>query len=100
MKHSHPPIPADTLNDICRRYRVSELSMFGSAVRGVLDENSDIDVLVTFRPDAQIGFMEYSHIQRELSEAFGRKVDLVSKPGLKPVIREEILASSQVIYAE
>lgn len=63
------------------------------------DPNSDLDLLVQFEPDAEVGFLEYAALQRELSSALGRPVDLVSKPGLKPVIRDEVLASAQVIYA-
>ncbi len=60
---------------------------------------SDIDVLVSFDPEAPIGFVALSELQRGLTRAFGRKVDLVPKDGLKPAIREQILAQAEVIYA-
>ncbi|MHB0876447.1 MAG: nucleotidyltransferase family protein [Anaerolineae bacterium] len=87
------------LAEICRRYEVSELSVFGSVLRDDFRETSDIDVLVEFEPDASIGLIEYVRLQRELSELFGRKVDLVSKQGLKPLIREHVLAQARMVYA-
>lgn len=91
--------PLDKIAGLCRRYQVRELSVFGSAARGKLRPDSDIDLLVEFQPDAHIGLLDYAGLMNELSEVLGRKADLVSKQGLKPLIREDVLAESQVIYA-
>jgi len=91
------PLPA--IGSLCRRYRVRELSVFGSAVRGEVAADSDLDVLVDFEPDAQIGFLALARMQRELAELVGRPVDLVPKGGLKPAIRESVAAEAEVIYA-
>ena len=61
--------------------------------------DSDIDVLVEFEPEAQVGFIALSRIQREFSELLQRPVDLVPKEGLKPKIREDILSSAEALYA-
>lgn len=76
-----------------------ELSLFGSAARGDLNDRSDIDILVEFEPGAKTGIMKFTRMQRELAEVFGRKVDLVSKKGLNPVIREEVIESATTLYA-
>ncbi|MBI4495012.1 MAG: nucleotidyltransferase family protein [Chloroflexi bacterium] len=89
----------EALAQVCRRHQVRELALFGSALRPDFHEGSDIDLLVEFEPDAQVGFLALSRLQRELSELFGRKVDLVPKGGLKPVLRHEVLAHAQVLYA-
>ena len=56
-------------------------------------------ILVDFDPTAQIGFVALARLQRELAELLGRPVDLVPSSGLKPVIRDQILASAEEIYA-
>ncbi|MCY3018901.1 MAG: nucleotidyltransferase family protein [Planctomycetota bacterium] len=91
--------PADVIEAFCQRYGVRELAVFGSTVSGTCNAESDIDLLVEFRPEARPGFLTLARMQRELSELLGRKVDLVPKAGLKPLIREEILATAKVLYA-
>ncbi|MBI4828900.1 MAG: nucleotidyltransferase domain-containing protein [Nitrospinae bacterium] len=93
-------IPDTPVRELCRRYQVSELSLFGSTVTGSARQDSDVDILVAFRPEARIGFIEFSKLRQELSELLGRDVDLAPKDGLKDVIRDEVLSSAQVIYAE
>jgi predicted nucleotidyltransferase len=92
-------IPEGRLEEFCRRYRVRELSLFGSALREDFGPDSDVDVLVEFDPSARVGFLELSRMQRELSELLRRRVDLVPKPGLKEKIRQAVLDSAEVIYA-
>ena len=91
-------LPMDAIARLCRDYHVRELSVFGSALSPEFREQSDIDLLVLFEPEARIGF-EFVELQRKLSEVIGRKVDLVPKDGLKPLIRDEILAQARVLYA-
>ena len=65
----------------------------------VLSQTVDLDFLVEFQPEAQVGFMKLAKMQRELSAVLNRKVDLVPKGGLKPKIRQAILSSAEVLYA-
>lgn len=58
-----------------------------------------LESLVTFEPGARVGFLTLARMQRELAELLGRKVDLVPKGGLKPVIRDSVLATARVLYA-
>ena len=87
------------LADLCRRYRVHELSLFGSAARGEMKPNSDIDLLVEFLPNADVGLLEHAGLMLELQRLLGRKVDLVSKNGLKPRIRSSVLRDARPVYA-
>ncbi len=91
-------LPADKIADICRKYQVKELSVFGSAARGDLRPDSDLDLLVEFQPEASLGLFEFAGMEEELAVAVGRKVDLVSKRGLKPRVRPSVLRDAIVIY--
>jgi len=86
--------------EICRRYQIRELSLFGSQVRGDVTAESDFDFLVDFEPDARIGFFALGEIQEKLEEIVHTQVDLVPKDGLKPLIRKSVLSEAEVIYAE
>ena len=87
------------LDDVCRRYHVRELALFGSAARGEMRPDSDVDLLVEFLPTAQIDLVDYAGLMLELSALLGRKVDLVSKNGLKPLIRDVVLGEARLVYA-
>ncbi len=91
-------LPADKIADICQKYQVKELSVFGSAARGDLRPDSDLDLLVEFQPEASLGLFEFAGMEEELAVAVGRKVDLVSKRGLKPRVRPSVLRDAIVIY--
>src|ERR1035437_7227774 len=85
------------LADLCGRYRASDLSLIGSAARG--DMRPDSDMLVSFLPDADIDLVDYAGLMLDLSHLLGRKVDLVSKNGLKPLIRASVLEEARLLYA-
>ena len=87
------------LTDFCKLHQVRELLLFGSAARGELRPDSDLDILVAFEPEARIGFITLGRMARELSELFGRPVDLVPKDGLKPAIRAAVLAEAETLFA-
>ena len=78
-----------------RRYQVHALSVFGSAARGDMKPGSDIDILAEFEPDAPIGHSEFAGMEDELRDLLGRKVDLVSKRGLKPRVRPYVFTRRQ-----
>lgn len=92
-------IPGDDITDFCRRNRIRRLDLFGSVLREDFGPDSDVDVLVEFEPQAQVGFIALGRMQRELSELLQRPVDLVPREGLKPKIREAVLSSAEVVYA-
>ncbi|MCG3127994.1 MAG: hypothetical protein CHACPFDD_02867 [Phycisphaerae bacterium] len=87
------------LVEICRQHRVQELAIFGSAARGTSRPDSDVDVLVEFEPAARIGYVAFARLGHDLEALFGRAVDVVSKRGLNPAIRDQVLAEAEVLFA-
>ncbi len=97
---SRIPIDKKKLSDFCQRWKITEFSLFGSVLREDFRADSDIDVLVSFQPEAPWSLFDIAQMQIELEEMFGRPVDLVEKEGLRnPYRREAILNSAQVVYA-
>ena len=92
-------IDGTLLAEVCRRYSVKELSLFGSSVRGEIRPESDIDIMVEFEPGVRVGLVRFEALSEELAALTARRVDLVTKRGLKPWVRPEILRDARVIYA-
>lgn len=97
------PWPEERIAEFCRRWKVEELAVFGSALRRDFGPGSDVDLLVRFAPDAEWTLLDHSRMERELEEVLGRKVDLVSRAAIEEspnwVVRREILSSARVAYA-
>lgn len=95
-------LPDDKLIEFCQRWKVSEFALFGSVLRDDFRPDSDIDVLITFAPDAKRGLMTLAKMKYELEDLLGREVDLVSKYAIETshnwIRRNEILGTAQVIY--
>lgn len=95
-------IPSDKIADYCRRWKITEFALFGSALRHDFDQKSDIDVMVTFERDAHWTLFDMVDMQEELKDIFGRDVDLVSRRGIESsqnyLRRKEILSSAKVIH--
>jgi predicted nucleotidyltransferase len=79
---------------ICEIYRITEIGIFGSYARGDETETSDIDILVDYQTAPTLIMLV--DLKDYLSQLFGIKVDIVTKNGLKPRIRERVLA--EVVY--
>jgi hypothetical protein len=93
-------IDTDRIADFCRRWRITEFALFGSVLRDDFRPDSDVDVLVTFEPEAPWSLWDLSRMRIELEALFGREVDLVEKKALRnPFRRREILSNQRVIYA-
>ncbi len=90
-------IDAERLREVCARYGVVRLEMFGSLARGTGRSDSDIDLLYTLAPGAHLGWA-IEDLSEELAAVLGRPVDLVSCRALNPRIREQILAEAQPFY--
>ncbi len=96
-------VEMERIADFCRRWKINRLAIFGSAVRGELRPGSDIDLLVTFRSDADWTMFDHFTMEEELSRLLGREVDLISVRAVEenpnPITRREILDSARQIYA-
>jgi predicted nucleotidyltransferase len=86
------------LAELCRKYGIAELSVFGSVARGDAQPGSDVDLLYVRAPGNDLG-MSYFALQEDLEKLFGRPVDLVSKDGLHRVIRDQVLSDARILYA-
>ena len=80
---------------ILRHYGASKAALFGSVVRGQMQPDSDIDILVQL--DSDISLLEFVGLKLELEEALNKKVDLVEYDTIKPLLRESILKEQEVI---
>lgn len=94
-------IDRDAINSFCRKWRIAELSLFGSVLRPEeFRDDSDVDVMVTFEEGTRWTLFDFVDMQDELTQLFGRKADLLSKRALKnPFRRHEILSTARVLYA-
>jgi len=96
-------LPAAEIEQFCRRWRIAELSLFGSALRSDFAEGSDVDLLVTFTPDADWSLLDHVRMRDELAALMGRSVDLVTRRSVEAsqnwIRRDAILSSAKCVYA-
>jgi predicted nucleotidyltransferase len=92
-------IPVELVSEVCGRYDIAEFAVFGSAARGDMGVDSDIDVMVEFSPEARVGMLRFAELNEELERLLGRRVDLVTKSGLKPWVRGNVAREAQVVFA-
>ncbi len=94
----------DALSSFCHRWQISELAFFGSVLREDFRLDSDIDMLVSFHPQAPWTLFDLVTMQQELETLTGREVDLIEKTVIEnsrnPIRRRNILDSAQVIYTD
>ena len=100
MALMHLVLDDEALLEFCSKWRVRELSVFGSVLRDDFRPDSDLDVLVSFEAGADWSLLDLVTMQRELAALAGRDVDLVEQEALRnPYRRAAILKSKQVLYA-
>jgi len=96
--------PVNELTQFCQRWKIHELAVFGSALRNDFSPSSDVDILVTFAPDADWGLLDHVRMELELQTLMNRKVDLMTKRALERssnwVLRSEILRTAQILFSE
>jgi uncharacterized protein len=91
-------VPPQVVEDFCRRHRIRKLAVFGSALRDDFGPDSDLDILVQFHQGAVPGLAFFT-IQDELSQLFGRKVDLNTPNCLGREFRDRVINEAEVLYA-
>jgi predicted nucleotidyltransferase len=92
----------DQIADFCRRWKIVELAIFGSAARNEMRPDSDVDVMIQYAPGTDLGpwMHDYFDAKEELERLFGRPVDLVKKgPIPNPYRRASIMRDLTVLYA-
>ena len=102
MKKLNIELPRDKITDFCRRWKIVELAVFGSALREDFRPESDLDVLVTFAPEADWSLFDHVRMEQELTALLNRDVDLVSRRAIERsknwIRRKEILSAAESIY--
>lgn len=100
---AHLEIDQTRLREFAKRWKIAELSFFGSVLRDDFGPESDVDTLVRFLPTADWGLFDHIRMQQELAEILGRDVDLVSRRAIESsdnwIRRRAILDTVEVVYA-
>jgi uncharacterized protein len=98
----HFSIDHDKITEFCQRWKITEFALFGSVLRDDFRSDSDVDILVTFAPDADWSLFDHVDMEEELSAILGRKVDVVSRRAVERsdnwIRREAILSTAEPIY--
>ena len=94
------PSSREALVGLCRRWRILELSVFGSVARDSSRADSDVDLLFTFRSDAPWSTLDLVDLREELASLFGKRVDLVEEKAIRnPYRKASILRDKSILYA-
>lgn len=97
-------LPRHKIDEFCRRWKITDLALFGSVLRDDFGPESDIDVLVTFAPHAEWGLFDHVRMEEELEASLGRKVDMISRRAVEKstnwIRRQAILETAEVYYVE
>lgn len=103
MSKTKLELPEKKISAFCKHWKITEFAIFGSALGDEFHADSDVDVLVSFAPDATITLFDMVQMQDELEKIFGRDVDLISKRGVEQsrnyLRKKNILENAQVIHA-
>ena len=91
-------IPKKQLAEFCKKHHIIKLSLFGSSLRDDFRQDSDVDMLVEFGPEARFGLIGFAGLELELSEILGRKVDLNTPDSVSKYYREKVFAEAEVQY--
>lgn len=86
------------VREVCERYGVASLEVFGSAARGEAGPDSDVDLLYVLKPHVRLGF-GFFDLEDDLAEVFGRPVDLVARPSINKHLREQVLTDVHPLCA-
>lgn len=102
MKAPAIEFPEEAMGEFCARWKIGEMSLFGSALRDDFGPDSDVDVLVSFAPDAEWSLFDHLRMEEDLSGLLGRDVDIVTRRAVERsanwIRRESILESARLVY--
>ena len=92
-------VSKEKLEEFCKKHHIKKLAIFGSAIKGMLRADSDIDILVEFEENNTPGLLTFCGMQNELSDMIGREVDLRTAQDLSRYFRQEVEKTAEVQYA-
>ncbi|MBU4305059.1 MAG: nucleotidyltransferase family protein [Candidatus Omnitrophica bacterium] len=92
-------VSKEKLEEFCARNHIKKLAVFGSAIKGTMRPDSDMDILVEFEENNIPGLITFCGIQNELSDLIGREVDLRTSQDLSRYFRQEVEKTAEVQYA-
>ena len=103
MKRHGIDLDSEAVRDFCRKWKIRELSVFGSILRDDFGPDSDIDFLIEHEEDADWNLFDDMEMQEELEQIVGRKVDIVDRAGVESshnrLLKREIISTAEHIYA-
>lgn len=95
-------LPGKELAEFCEKWQIRELALFGSVLQPQFRPDSDIDILITVSPEAEVTLLDFVRMKTELTGILGREVDLVSRRGIEQsanyLRRDAILESAVTVY--
>ena len=93
-------VSKEKLEEFCKKHYIKKLAIFGSAIKGRLRADSDIDILVEFEENNTPGLLTFCGMQNELSDMIGREVDLRTPQDLSRYFRQDVEKAAEVQYAK
>jgi uncharacterized protein len=97
-------LDSQAIRDFCAKWKITELSVFGSILRDDFRPDSDIDFLVTFNGSAQWDLYDVELMKNELEQTIGRSVDFISRSAIERsdnrFIKKEVLSTAEAVYAK
>ncbi len=98
MSMSRIQLPREKIAAFCRRHRIKKLSLYGSILREDFTASSDVDVLVEFEPEAEVGFFDIAAMELEFSQLLGRTVDMRTAAEISRHFRERVIREAETQY--
>lgn len=91
-------LPVEEIREFCRQRPIQRLSLFGSALRGELTSDSDIDLLVEYIDGVGISYFDLVRHEMDLTALVGRSVDLRTPQELSRYFRQDVIETARLIY--
>jgi hypothetical protein len=88
----------ELIAEFCQRNQIRKFAFYGSVLREDFGSESDVDILIDLEPNHSVGLMKMAHMENELSDLIGRKVDLRTPQDLSKYFRDKVVAEAEIIY--
>ena len=91
-------ISKEQIAEFCQRNQIMKFAFYGSVLRDDFKPESDVDILIDLEPNHSIGLMKMAHMENELSDLIGRKVDLRTPQDLSKYFRDKVVSEAETIF--